>query len=92
MELQPIVKIVKKAIASLKERGLSPKDVVQVLKKSLAPCECSAKRSTMAESPIRPIDKGTGAVLHSVLTSAKRNGLNEFELSIGERYWIVFRM
>jgi hypothetical protein len=32
----------------------------------------------MAESPIRPIDKGTGAVLHSVWTSAKRNGLNEF--------------
>jgi hypothetical protein len=55
--------------------------VVQVLKKSLAPCECSAKQSTMAESPIRPIDKGTGTVLHSVLACAKRNGLNEFE------YW-----
>jgi hypothetical protein len=33
----------------------------------------------MAESPIRPIDKGMGAVLHSLLASAKRNGLNEFE-------------
>jgi transposase len=32
--------------------------VVQVLKKYMATCECSEKRSAMAESPIRPIDKG----------------------------------
>ena len=32
--------------------------VVQVLKKYMATCDCSAKRSASAEPPIRPIDKG----------------------------------
>ena len=32
--------------------------VVQVLKKYMAACECSEKRSASAEPPIRPIDKG----------------------------------
>jgi transposase len=32
--------------------------VIQVLKKYMAACECSDKRSASAEPPIRPIDKG----------------------------------
>jgi transposase len=32
--------------------------VVQILKKYVATCDCSAKRSASAEPPIRPIDKG----------------------------------
>ena len=32
--------------------------VIQILKKYMATCDCSAKRSASAEPPIRPIDKG----------------------------------
>jgi hypothetical protein len=32
--------------------------VIQILKKYMAACECSDKRSASAEPPIRPIDKG----------------------------------
>jgi transposase len=32
--------------------------VIQILKKYMAACECSGKRSAPAEPPIRPIDKG----------------------------------
>ena len=32
--------------------------IVQILKKYIAACDCSDKRSATAESPIKPIDKG----------------------------------
>jgi hypothetical protein len=46
--------------------------VVQVLKKSLATCECSAKQSAMAESPSRPIDKDFLRGVETILVLALR--------------------